>query len=130
MHFRIPAGALIAFFGITFLITWTVIGAYIVFPENAARLLGEISGSHPLFFLATWSPAIAAFVVVFYHGGKAGILGLLSRLVLWRCAPGWVVFVLVIVPMVFVLGSLIQGGPVLAPLPPEGMGAMAMPIRA
>jgi membrane protease YdiL (CAAX protease family) len=122
---QIPARALIAFFGITFLITWGVIGTYIFFPETAQRLLGEINGSHPLFFLATWSPAIAAFAVVFYRGGKAGALGLLSRLGLWRCPPGWVVFVLIVVPLVFVLGSLIKGGPILAPLPAEGLGAMA-----
>ena len=39
--------------------------------------------------------------------------------------PGAVqVFILVVVPLVFIAGSLIKGGPVLAPIPPEGAGAM------
>jgi uncharacterized protein len=119
---RIPTSALIVFLGVTFLITWGVIGAYIVVPESAARTFGAISGSHPFFFLATWSPAIAAFLVVYFHTGLSGIRAFLSRLLLWRSAGGWVVFVLVLVPLVFVAGSLIKGGPVLAPWPPEGFG--------
>ncbi|PLW83071.1 CPBP family intramembrane metalloprotease [Kineobactrum sediminis] len=117
---KIPSSALAAFIGITFLITWGLIGFYILFPEMAATIFGEISGSHPFFFLATWSPAIAAFVVVFLHSGTAGIRGLLSRLFLWRCPAGWVALILIGLPLVFVAGSLIEAGPVLAPLPPEG----------
>jgi len=118
---RIPSSALVAFVGITFLITWGLIGLYILFPETAAAWFGAISGSHPLFFLATWSPAIATFVILFYYAGTSGIRAFLSRLLLWRCSAGWVVFVLVGLPLVFVLGSLLKGGPILAPLPPEGM---------
>jgi uncharacterized protein len=88
----------------------------------AAATFGEISGSHPFFFLATWSPAIAAFVVVFMHSGTTGIRAFLSRLLLWRCSAGWAAFILLFLPLVFVAGSLIKGGPVLAPLPPEGVG--------
>ena len=33
---RIPTAALIAFVGITFLITWGLVGVYIVFPDTAA----------------------------------------------------------------------------------------------
>ena len=62
---RIPSSALVAFVGITFLLTWGLIGVYIFFPDQAATRFGEISGSHPFFFLATWSPAISAFVIVF-----------------------------------------------------------------
>ena len=119
---RVPSTALVAFVGITFLITWGLIGIYIVFPDRAAATFGEISGSHPFFFLATWAPAIAAFVVVWLHSGTAGLRGFLGRLFLWRIPAGWVAFILVGLPLVFVTGSLLKGGPVLAPLPPEGMG--------
>jgi uncharacterized protein len=117
-----PASALAAFLGITFLVTWGLIGGYVVVPEMAAAAFGVISGAHPVFFLATWAPAMAAFVVVFFHCGMAGVRAFLSRLLLWRCPAGWVAFILVVVPLVFVAGSLIDGGPVLAPLPPEGVG--------
>ena len=121
---RIPSSALVLFLSVTFLITWGVIGSYIVAPDLAAGLFGEISGSHPLFFLATWSPAIAAFGVVYLHGGVSGVRAFLSRLLMWRGSWGWAAFILLVIPLVFVAGSLIKGGPMLAPLPPEGAGAV------
>jgi hypothetical protein len=121
---RIPSSALGLFVGLTFLITWGLIGGYILFPETASAWFGAISGSHPLFFLATWSPAIAAFVILFLYAGLSDIRAFLSRLLLWRCPVGWVGFILVGLPLVFVLGSLLKGGPTLAPLPPEGIGSV------
>jgi uncharacterized protein len=119
---RMPTSALIAFVGITFLITWGLVGAYILFPDMAAAAFGEISGSHPLFFVATWSPAIGAFAVVSHYTGMPGIRAFLSRLLLWRSSAAWVAFILIGLPLVFLAGSLIRGGPILAPLPPEGVG--------
>ncbi|WP_240484680.1 CPBP family intramembrane glutamic endopeptidase [Pseudoponticoccus marisrubri] len=112
------------FLCLTFLLTWAIIGAYVLAPGWAAGWFGEISGAHPLFFLATWSPALAAIALVLAQGGRAGLGRFLSRLGLWRAPAGWVAFVLLGVPLVFVAGSLLKGGPVLAPLPPEGAGAM------
>ncbi len=119
-----PSSALVLFLVMTFLITWGVIGAYIIAHDMAVSTFGEISGSHPLFFLATWSPAIAAFVVIYLHGGLPGIRAFLGRLLMWRGTWGWAAFILLVIPFVFVAGSLIKGGPVLAPLPPEGAGAV------
>jgi membrane protease YdiL (CAAX protease family) len=121
---RIPSSALLAFVGITFLITWGLVGVYILFPDTATAWFGEISGSHPFFFVATWSPAISAFVIVFLYAGTSGIRAFLSRLFLWRCSAGWAAFILVGLPLVFVVGSLLKGGPMLAPLPPEGIGSV------
>ncbi|SDZ06868.1 hypothetical protein SAMN05444004_105257 [Jannaschia faecimaris] len=121
-HMQLPSRAILVFLAVTFLITWGVVGTYIVAPERAAALFGEISGSHPLFFLATWAPAISAFLLVITHGGLPGLRNFLSRLLLWRCPVGWVAFILLGLPLVFVAGSLIKGGPVLVPLPPEGAG--------
>ena len=119
---RIPSSALAGFVGITFAITWGLIGIYVIFPDAAAARFGAISGSHPFFFLATWSPAIAAFVLVLFYSGTAGIQRFLSRLFLLRCSAGWAAFILIGLPLVFIAGSLVKGGPVLAPLPPEGVG--------
>ena len=122
----IPSFSVGPFLAITFLIAWGVIGLYIALPEQAAAWLGKISGAHPLFFLATWAPAIAAFVVVLWHGGTTGLRRFLARLLLWRSTAGWTAFILLGLPLVFVAGSLIKGGPILAPLPPEG----AQPVLA
>jgi len=121
----VPFLALLPFFVLTFAIAWGLIGLYIYFPETATARFGQISGSHPVFFLATWAPAISAFAVVFTYGGAAGIRAFLSRLFFWRQSGGWVAFIVIGLPLVFVAGSLIKGGTVLAPLPPQGAGAMA-----
>jgi membrane protease YdiL (CAAX protease family) len=123
---RIPSAALLLFALLTFGVTWSVIGAYILFPEQAAARFGEISGGHPLYFLATWAPGIAGILLVLGFGGVRGLRAFLSRLLYWRCAPVWWLFILLGIPLVFMTGSLIKGGPLLAPLPPEGVGAMAV----
>ena len=109
---------------LTFGITWSVIGGYIYFPEQAAATFGEISGSHPLYFLATWAPGIAGIILVLAFGGVRGLRAFFSRLFYWRCAPAWWAVILIGIPVVFMAGSLIKGGPLLAPIPPEGVGAM------
>ena len=120
----LPSSALLSFALLTFAVTWGLTGGYIFFPDRMTAIFGEISGSHPLFFLATWGPAIAGVLLVLAFGGLQGLRAFLSRLLLWRCAPVWWVFILVGIPIVFMAGSLIKGGPLLAPLPPEGMGPM------
>lgn len=115
-------GMFVAFISITFAITWGVIGSYILWPEAVTKRFGEISGSHPFFFLATWAPAIAAFAVVTLTGGLVGLHRFLSRLLLWRCPVSWWAFILIVIPLVYMAGSLIKGGGLLAPLPPDGAG--------
>ncbi|MEO1948708.1 CPBP family intramembrane glutamic endopeptidase [Thioclava sp.] len=118
------ARALLAFLALTFTITWGVIGSYIFWPDAMAARFGQISGAHPLFFLATWAPAIAGITVVVASAGPGGLRRFLSRLLIWRCPAPWWGFILLVIPLVFMAGSLIKGGPLLAPMPPEGVGAM------
>jgi membrane protease YdiL (CAAX protease family) len=122
----LPTRALPVFVALTFAVTWGITGFYILAPTTAAGFFGEIGGTHPLFFLATWGPAVAALIVVGAHGGAAGLGEFLGRLALWRASLRWVVLVAVGLPLVFVAGSLIKGGPLLAPLPPEGVGPVLM----
>ena len=89
---------------------FSLIGTYVLAPALAAATFGEISGSHPFFFLAIWSPAISAFLVVVFYSGLSGLRAFLSRLLLWRCSWGWVAFILLFLPLVFVAGSLVKGG--------------------
>lgn len=120
----IPNSAPIPFPAVTFLITWGTIGAFILSPDMAVRTYGEISGSHPLFFRATWSPAIAGFLVIYLYGGLPGLGAFLWRRLMWRGSWRGAAFILLLIPLVFVAGSLSKGGPMLAPLPPEGVGAV------
>lgn len=122
--YRIPTAALIAFVLITFSITWGVVGMYIVLPDWAAATFGTISGAHPLFFLATWAPAIAAICIVLFCSGLSGLKAFFSRLLLWKCPRGWVAFIAIIIPLTFVVGSLLKGGPLLAPIPEEGVSGL------
>ena len=122
--FRPSSRTLIAFLVLTFGITWGIAGSYILLPELASTTFGEINGSHPLFFLATWAPAISAFVLVLYFAGLSGVRVFLSRLLLWRCSPGWATFILIGIPLVFITGSLLKGGPVFAQISAGGTGAM------
>lgn len=119
-----PTRTIPLFLTMTFLITWGIVGFYVLAPELASRWFGEISGSHPLFFVATWSPASAAIVLILANTGASDLRRFLSRLLLWRAPSRWVVFILLGLPLVFMAGSLIKGGPVLTPLPPEGAGPM------
>ena len=124
---RVPTSALIVFLPLTFTITWGVIGAYVIAPETAVAAFGAISGSHPAFFIATWSPAIAGFAAVFLYSGAKGVRGLASRVLVWRCPKRWVLFVVFVPPLAFIAGSLIKGGPVLSPAPAgAGLAAMVM----
>lgn len=123
-HCSVPSRAL-KFFAIgTFAITWSIIGSYILLPDVTVARFGEISGGHPLYFLATWAPALTGVTLVLAYSGPRGLRAFLSRLLIWRCAPVWWAFILLGIPLVFMTGSLVKGGPLLAPLPPEGAGAM------
>jgi hypothetical protein len=120
----ISSRTLLSFLLVTFTITWGILGSYIWFPEAMAARFGALSGSHPLFFVATWAPAIAGLGVVLFRTGPSGLRRFLSRLLLWRGGPfGWL-FILAGIPLVFIAGSLLKGGPLLTPLPPEGSGTL------
>lgn len=119
-QYPVSSRALPVFFIVTFAISWSIIGSYIFFPRAMAARFGEISGGHPLFFLATWAPAISGLSLVLFHSGLRGLRAFLGRLLIWRCAAIWWAFIFVGIPLVYMAGSVLQGGPWLAPLPPEG----------
>ena len=113
---EVPSHAILYFFLLTVAITWGIAGAFIFFPEQAAALFGELEGAHPLYCIATWGPGLAGFIVVFSYGGSAGLRRFLSRLLLGRCHSLWWLLVLFGLPLGFMAGSLIKGGPILAPM--------------
>jgi membrane protease YdiL (CAAX protease family) len=118
----LPSAALLPFVVGTFAITWGITGAYIYLPDTMVARFGALHGGHPLYFVATWAPAITGIALVWAFAGLAGLRAFLSRLLMWRVGAGWWMFLLLGIPAVFMAGSLIKGGPLLAPLPPEGAG--------
>lgn len=105
----VPSIALIPFIFITFTITWGLIGLYIFNFEQANAWFGEISGEHPLFYIATWAPAQSAFLVVLTYGGTSGFRNFVVRISLWRCSIIWTLFLLLGIPLIFAAGALVKG---------------------
>lgn len=101
---------LIPFFSITFMVTWGIIGLYVFAPDMMVGLFGNITGTHPLYFLANWAPAIAALILVLYRHGLDGIRRFLSRLLLWRASLYWYGLILIVVPLVFYVSALFKEG--------------------
>lgn len=105
----VPTRALLPFFAITFISSWAILLPYAVFPASVAGALGELNATHPLFLLAVYGPAIAAFVVVVHYGGMSGLRRFFARLALWRCPPIWYAFLFVVIPFVFFVGAALAG---------------------
>lgn len=105
----LPFVSLVPFLLITFVIAWGILALYIFLPDQMARVFGQLTGQHPLFFLAVWAPAIAAFILVLYHTGASGLAQFLSRFLLWRCSRWWYAFLIVGIPLVFIAGAAMRG---------------------
>jgi membrane protease YdiL (CAAX protease family) len=124
--YPVPSSAIVPFLLITFAVTWGILGLYLAAPATAASILGPLSGGHPLYFVATWSPGLAGFVVVLVYTGRAGLVSFLRRILLWRTGLYWWLWILLGIPLVYMAGSLLKGGPLLAPLPDGGLLAVAV----
>ncbi|EGV17088.1 type II CAAX endopeptidase family protein [Thiocapsa marina] len=120
--------ALFPFLLITFGLTWGILALFIFLPQPMTRLFGALTGQHPLFFLAVYAPAIAAFVLVTHAGGLAGLKRFLSRFLLWRTSFGWYGFLLVGIPLVFYAGAAVQGRPLTGALSFDSPGALSTAI--
>ncbi len=120
----IPARALLPFLVMTFGLAWGIFGAFMLFGDRLAEMLGEPSARHPLFILAVYSPAIAAVILVIFHSGVSGLKRYFSRLLLWRCPLGWYGLLLVGIPLIYLGGALLKGNLTAEPLPFPGVGPM------
>lgn len=105
----IPFRSIGLFLLLTFGIAWGILAAFIFFPETMVGLFGEITGEHPLFYLAVWAPAISAFIVIFRWSGLEGLRRHLGRALLSRCSWPWYAFLLLGVPLVFFVGAFFKG---------------------
>jgi membrane protease YdiL (CAAX protease family) len=120
----VPFRSFTPFLIITFGLAWGVLGLYVVFPEQMSAMFGQLTGNHPLFFLAVYAPAIAAFILVIHHGGIAGLRHFLGRALLWRCSAGWYAFLIIGIPLIFISGSALRGNLFTEPFPFESIAAL------
>ncbi len=105
----VPFSALAPFLLIAFGLAWGLFALFVLFPERIVALFGELSGNHPLFILAIYAPAIAAFFVVLRYAGPGGLRRYLGRLLIVRCpAWGWL-FLLFGIPVVYFAASALRG---------------------
>jgi hypothetical protein len=124
--YLIPIRSIFPFLLITFGIAWTILGLYIFLPEKMTGIFGEITGDHPLFFLAVYAPAIAAFVIILYKAGVNGLKLYLSRLLIWRSSLSWYVFLFLGIPLIFIAGSLFKGNLFAGPFPFSTLSAFLL----
>ena len=113
----------IPFLIITFGLTWGIIALYIFLPEFMAVTFGELTGEHPLFYLATYGPAVAALVIVLFKTRLSGIKQFLSRLLMWRAPAIWYIFLIFIVPVPFYVGAAVKGLPMAEMFPVSTLGS-------
>ena len=113
MKFR----SLLPFIIITFGFTWGLAGLIIMFPDQVEALFGKMSAKNPLFILAVYAPAIAAFILVLHNEGLQGLRRFLSRLFKWRVHWGWYAYLVVIIPLLFYIGAAIKGNLFTEPFP-------------
>ncbi len=114
---EVPFNALVPFLLVTFSLAWGILALFIVLTDQMTALFGALTGQHPLFYLAVYAPAIAAFIVVLYYGGAGGLRRYLARLLLWRCSRAWYAFLIIGTPLLFYGGSAMKGNLSTEPFP-------------
>jgi len=122
----VPFISIVPFLLISFGLAWGILALFIFLPEWTTRIFGELTGQHPLFFLAVYAPAIAAFLVVAHHGGRGGLWRFLSRVLLWRCSGIWYAFLLIGIPLIFYGGSALKGNLFEDPFPFRSLQSLCM----
>jgi uncharacterized protein len=114
---QVGVKSLLPYFAMTFGLSWGIIIFLMLFPERIANIFGEISGTNPLFILAVYAPAFAAFYVVIRQAGVEGLRRFFSRLLIWRCSFWWYAFLLFGIPFLFYGGAWLKGNLFQQPLP-------------
>jgi len=123
-EYQIPLITFVPFLLISFGTAWGILALFIFFPNEMTGLVGELSGQHPLFYLAVYAPAIAASIIIIYNTGTGGFLRFLSRLLIWRCSLAWYAFLILGIPLLFYAGSALKGNLFSEPFPFSSLQAL------
>ncbi len=114
---RIPFIALVPFLLIAFGLAWGILALFIFLPDPMEKIFGQLTGQHPLFYLAVYAPAIAAFIVVIHNSGLPGLRRYLTRLLIWRCSLSGYAFLIIGIPLLFYAGAFWKGNLFTEPFP-------------
>ncbi len=101
--------AFLPFILMTFGLTWGIASLLIFFNDQVVAIFGEVSPSNPLYIIAVYAPAFAAFIMVWRHYGLSGLTSYLRRLTLWQMPIAWWLFIVLGAPALFYLASAITG---------------------
>jgi membrane protease YdiL (CAAX protease family) len=101
--------SLVAFFLLTFAITWGLALLIVLFPGPFEAFFGKLSPSNPVFIVAVAGPTIAATTLTFARGGWSGLRMLYARLTQWRFGLQWYALLLVGMPLLGYLASWAAG---------------------
>lgn len=115
--YRVPFRSFTPFLLISFGLAWGILALYIFSPDGMGAVFGQLTGNHPLFFLAVYAPAIAAFTLVASTGGLTCLRRFLGRALLWRCDMAWYAFLIIGIPLIFIGGSALRGNLLTEPFP-------------
>ena len=126
--YQVPFRSFVPFLLISFGLAWSILGLYIFLPEPMVAVFGQLTGNHALFFLAVYAPAIAAFSLVVRSGGISGLRLFLGRALLWRCSAAWYAFLTIVVPLIFIAGSALNGNLFTDPFPFASLQALLLAL--
>jgi len=101
--------SLTPFFLLTFFITWGIGALAIFLPAQFQALVGELSDTSPIYFLAVAAPTISGTILTFARGGWTDLGSLYGRLVRWRFGLKWYALVLAGIPAVGWIATRITG---------------------
>jgi membrane protease YdiL (CAAX protease family) len=127
-NFEIPIKALLPFLLITFLLAWGILFMYIFLTDQMTSLFGQLTGNHPLFFLAVYAPAISTFIILFTTINIRGIQVFFRRFLMWRTSLSWYIFLIIGMPIIFYLGSMLNGNLFINPFPFESLVSLSIAI--
>jgi membrane protease YdiL (CAAX protease family) len=94
-----PVGQVVAFFAITYLVTW---GCFV-----AGSLMGASGVTLAVILLGSFAPSVVAVVLTGRLEGRSGVRALLRRLLQWRVGLRWYVFALAFMAVVKLLVAVI-----------------------
>ena len=89
---------LLAYFALAYALSWLILvpAGLGLLPDSSAGVLSNV---------APFGPAVAAFIVTAFIGGRPAVGQLLRRLVQWRVGIRWYLLVLVGIPFIELLGA-------------------------
>ena len=112
---RRPGDFLVAYFILTFALTWGTAAFAIFFPALFTALFGPLTDTSPIYFLAIATPTISATIFTLKQRGWPGLGELYKRLIHWRFGIQWYALVLIGIPAPGWLASRFTGTQPLKP---------------